>query len=290
MSTHMNKENINPTGDESNQHGIKSYRPAELGIEHFATGADFAAELERTYPACLILVQAGSFLHGFGRTAYAMHILKKYKLRVVGPAASPLLQAGFAVANHKRRLWGILNDFGIPYVVAIGSKAEGFTLYHSDKPHGDQQILMAATVEMVESAIADLVERKKFDAGKVVRLLKSPETASFQFKDKVQELDTTLIQAIAKMPRDLRCVLGENIRVCMFQIVRRTMAYGTARDKESVLLALSADIDQLKHYLTSAKKIGELKKSFDHLAGIAVEIGQLLGGLIAKNKPSAVVA
>lgn len=272
-----------PTQQEIEEHAIRARSPVELGIGTPATGAAFAAELEAQYSDHLILIQAGKFLHGFDRTAYALHVLKKYKLVLVGTNADPHLRIGFPVAQHQRRLWKVLDEFGVPYVVALGTQTAGHTLYESDKPRAECSVLASVSSSIVADVIRDLQNLSKLNATAATELLKHPERATFQFKDKVQELDTLLTQDVARMPRDLRSYFGENIRQVMFCIVNGAMAYGLADNRVALLRSLSAHIDQLKHYLVQSQKIGQFKGKFDHRAGLAVEIGRLVGGLIQKG-------
>jgi hypothetical protein len=53
-----------PTSEELQQHAIKAYRGVELGLGQEDPSAAVAAKLESQYPGHLILIQAGSFLHG----------------------------------------------------------------------------------------------------------------------------------------------------------------------------------------------------------------------------------
>lgn len=269
-----------PTNEEIHEHSIRS---VEMEIGEPAPGAVFATELAQRYPNHLILIQAGKFLHAFDKSAYALHALKKYKIKLTGTTESPHLRVGFPVAQHNRRMWKILDEFGIPYVVALGSHADGYKIFESDMPRNRGKVLVAVSPEIVDGVIRELQQRSELNATATAQLLKSPEQASFQFKAKVQELDTLLTNDIAKMPRDLRCCYGENVRQTMHRIVRGSMAYGLSGDKKSLLRELSGDIDQLKHYIAQSQKLDRLNVNFDHRAGLSVEIGRLVGGLIRKG-------
>ena len=55
--------------------------------------------------------------------AYFLHALKKCKLTVVGPESAPSIRCGLPVAAHKRRLWHVVEEYKVPYVVALGTRA-----------------------------------------------------------------------------------------------------------------------------------------------------------------------
>ena len=273
-----------PTSEELQQHAIKAYRGVELGLGQEDPSAAVAAKLESQYPGHLILIQAGSFLHGFDRTAYALSILKQYKLKLVGATSEPHLRIGFPVGNFKRRLWRIVSEFGIPYAVAIGNHATGYTVYVSTQQTSNVSALAAVSGDLVANAIADLRQRGELNKAAAKQLLTNPDQASFQLKTKACELDHSLIQDIIKMPRDVRSTFGENLRVSMARIVRAVMAYGMSEKKPALLRELSADIDLLKHYITQAQKLNLCKLPFEQRAASAVELGRLAGGLIKSQQ------
>lgn len=191
---------------------IRTYRGIELGLGQADPVADVSAKLEAAHPGHLILVQAGTFLHGYDRTAYALATLKGYKLKLVGTAEAPHLRIGFPVGNFKRRLWNMVADFGIPYVVALGAKASERTVYVSQQPTGNATVLDAVSPAVLSEVIADLRQRNEVNKAAARELLTHPDTADFQLKAKSRELDTLLIQDLAKMPRDMRATFGENLR------------------------------------------------------------------------------
>lgn len=272
-----------PTAEEVSQHEIKS---VTIEFEQPATGIELAQKLEIEYPHHLVLVQVGTFVHSFDRSAYVLHRLKEYKLKLVGGQDDPHIRAGFPVNGHKRRLWKILDEFGIPYVVALGSSKNGHTIFQSEKPRTQHKVLVAVTDKIVADVITDLRKYGELNAAAVTQMLKDPDSGPFMLKEKVESLDTLLIRDIAKMPRDLRCCYGENLRHTMHRVVRGTMAYGLSLRKDVVLRELSADVDMLKHYLCQSQQLDRLKGKLEHRAGLAVEIGRLVGGLIRKPEAS----
>lgn len=273
-----------PTTEEQADLAIRSYRGIELGLGQADPVAAIAAKLEAAHPGHLVLVQAGKFLHGYNRTAYALATLKGYKLKLVGTAEAPHLRIGFPAGNFKRRLWSMVADFGIPYAVALGTQAAGHTVYVSNQPTGNGQVLAAVSEEIVAQVIEDLRQRGEVNKAAARELLTHPDTAGFKLKSQAQELDLQLLQDIVKMPRELRTTYGETLRACMARIVRSVMAYGLAENKPALLCDLSADIDCLKHYLAQAPRLSRLKLAFEHRAGSAVELGRLAGGLLRAHR------
>lgn len=270
-----------PTTDEITQFSIRAFRGIEAGLGQADPTVEIARKLEAQYPHHLILVQAGKFLHGFDRTAHALSTLKQYRLKLVGTAADPHIRVGFPAGNFKRRLWSMVSEFGIPYVVALGTQATGHTLYISGQNDGNAAVLASVSDHLIRDVINDLRQRGELNKAAAKQLLAHPDTAGFQLKAKAQDLDTQLLFDIAKMPRDLRTTYGENLRACLARLMRGVFAFGLEENKPALLRALSADIDLLKHYLTQAPRLSPLKGfSFEHRVGLAVELGRLVGGLI----------
>jgi hypothetical protein len=269
-----------PTTEELTQFSIRAYKGIDVGLGNADPVAAIAAKLEEQYPGHLILVQAGKFLHGYDKTAYALATLKQYRLKLVGVATEPHLRVGFPAGNFKRRLWSMVQEFGIPYVVAIGSQADGHTVYVSDQPHTNVQTLAAISNQIITEVINDLKQRGEVNKAATQQLLTNPDASGFKLKSQAQDLDTHLLQDIIKMPRDLRTTYGENLRICMTRITHSVFSYGLEDNKPALLKALSADIDLLKHYLTQAPRLSSLKIAFEHRVSLAVELGKLVGGLI----------
>lgn len=271
-----------PTADEIREQSLTSYRGIELGLGQADPMADVSAQLEQKYPGHIIVVQAGKFLHCYDRSAYALSMLKKYKLVLAGPAGAPHLRCGFPIGNFQKRLWPLVQDFQIPYVVYLGSRADGYTAYVSNNAGTNVEVLAAVSDQIVLEVIAELIARGRLNQTSTAQLLANPDGVGFKLKTQAQELDTHLLHDITNMSRDLRGVYGENLRACMARVMPNVFAYGTAPDKASVLRQLSADIDLLKHYMAQAPGLKKLKFAFDHRAGLAVELGRLVGGLIKK--------
>lgn len=244
-----------PTTDELTKFSISAFKGIEAGLGQADPVATIAQKLEEQHPGHLILVQAGTFLHGYDRTAYALATLKKYKLKLVGAATEPHIRIGFPVGNFKRRLWTVVEEFGIPYVVALGNQATGHTIYVSDQPTGNNSVLESVSTKVIQDVIDDLKQRGEINKAAAAQLLASPDAACFQLKAKAQDLDTQIMRDILKLPRDVRATYGENLRTCIGRIMRSVMAYGLEDNKPQLLKSLSADIDLLKHYFAQAQRL-----------------------------------
>lgn len=269
-----------PTGEEITTFSLKAFKGIELGLGLADPVASIAKTLEAAYPGHMILVQVGKFLHGYDRSAYALHTLKQFKLKLVGTTADPHIRVGFPAGNFKRRLWTLVEEFGIPYVVSLGSLAEGRTVYVSDQRDTNAAVLSAVSDKVIEDVINDLKQRGELNKASAKQLLANPDTSGFKLKSHAQELDTQLLLDIVKMPRDLRVTYGENLRSCMGRIMRAIFAFGLEDNKVAVLKSISADVDLIKYYLAQGQRLSGLKTSFEHRVGLAVELGRLVGGLL----------
>lgn len=281
MTTH------HPTQDEQQQFKISSFKGIEIGLGQADPVASISAKLEKQYPNHLILVQAGKFLHGYDKSAHALNVLKQYKVKLVGTTDAPHIRVGFPCGNFKKRLWSIVDEFSIPYVVALGSKEAGHTIHVSENAIGNSPVLAAISKDVVSQIIYDLQQRGEINKITTKQMLANPDSSGFKLKSQAQELDMHLTQDIIKMPRDIRVTYGENVRVCMARIMHGIFAYGLDLNKSALLGKISADIDLLKHYLSQAPRLSKLKFAFEHRVGLAVELGRLLGGVIRSAKEPA---
>lgn len=272
-----------PTEQEEAQFSISAYRGIEIGLGASDPLAVMAAKLELQHPGHLILIQAGTFLHSFDRSAYALHVLKKYKLKLIGTTDEPHLRVGFPAGKAERRLWSIMDEFQIPYVVLLGNQKDGYKSYGSKRQDGNISILSAVTDDVVRQVIIDLRQIGAVNTAATKQLLANPNASGFRLKEQAQELDTYLLHSIIKMPRDIRTTYGENLRQCLSRIIRNTFAYGSSGDKSFVLAEISADVDVLKYRLTQAPQLKSLKFAFAHAVNLAVELGRLVGGLSSKQ-------
>lgn len=278
---------VHPTQDEQQKFRISAFKGIDVGLGQADPVASISAKLEEQYPNHLILVQAGKFLHGYDKSAHALNVLKQYKVKLVGTTDAPHIRVGFPVGNFKKRLWSIVDEFSIPYVVALGSKEAGHTVYVSENMTGNSPVLSAISKDVVSQIICDLQQRGEMNKVTTKQMLATPDSSGFKLKSQAQELDMHLTQDIIKMPRDIRVTYGENVRVCMARIMHGIFAYGLEINKSALLGKISADVDLLKHYLAQAPRLSKLKFAFEHRVGLAVELGRLLGGVIRSAKEPA---
>ncbi|MFC3336931.1 four helix bundle protein [Paracandidimonas soli] len=269
-----------PTGQEQSTYAISAYRGIDVALGQAEPLAELAAKIAQQHPGHLVLIQAGTFLHGFDKTAYALHVLKKYKLKLVGTTSAPHLRIGFPAGRAERRLWSIMNEFDIPYVVALGNQKDGYQTYGSKKNEGNASVLGAVTDDIVHQVILDLQQINSVNVAATKKLLANPSGSEFDLKTKALDLETLLMHKIIRMPRDVRAVYGENLRACLARIIRNVFAYGKARNKYTLLLDISADVDVIKYHLTQASKINNLQISFESAVTLSVGLGQVVGGLI----------
>lgn len=272
-------ETAAPTAEEMAAFSITALKGIECGLGQADQGAVKAQKLAEQYPDHLVLIQAGKFLHAYDRSAHILGTLKGYKVQLVGNPSDPHLRVGFPMSGYKRRLWPLVAEFGTPYVVLLGTKEHGQTVYVSDQNPTDSSLLQSVSSGIVMQIINDLSQRKLVNQAAAVDLLANPDSVGFKLKSQAQAFDTQLTQDIIKMPRDLRAVYGENLRVSGARLIRHVHAYGQSPDKTATLREISTEIDVLKHYLTQAPRLNRLKFNFEDRVGSVVELGRLTGGL-----------
>jgi DNA mismatch repair ATPase MutS len=273
-----------PTDDERAQFKITAFKGIEVGLGQDDPMVSVASKLEAQYPHHLVLIQAGKFLHAFDRSAHALATLKGYQLKLIGTVEDPHLRVGCPAGNFKRRLWSMVDEFGIPYVVALGTLAAGHDVYVSEQTSARSSVLAAVTPEIVSQVIEDLRQRGNLNQVAAKQVLANPDTSNFKLKEQAKVLATHILHDVIKMPRDLRVTFGENLRACVDRLMRGIFAYGTSTSKAGVLHAIDIEIDLLKFYLAQAQGLKKLKFAFEHRVGLAVELGRLVGGLIRSAK------
>jgi hypothetical protein len=64
-----------PTTQELTEFSLRAFKGIEAGLGQADPTAEIYRKLEAQHPGYLVLVQAGTFLHGYDRTAYALSIL-----------------------------------------------------------------------------------------------------------------------------------------------------------------------------------------------------------------------
>jgi len=239
---------------------------------------EIAKKLQQTYPQHLVLVESGTFLQAFNKSAYALHVLKQYKLKLAGPAHTPHLRVGFPIANYKQRLWPLVDEQNLSYVLATKS---GLELCEATVSN---MMLDTISDDIVNQVIADLVTNKQLNTASTAKALANPNMQDFLFKTKAEELDYQLLQDLIKLPRDLRITWGESVRETMQRIMCNIYLYGNEDNKPQLLKKLSADIDLLRHYICQAKALNRFNFAFEHRVGLVVELGRILGGLQRAQK------
>lgn len=272
-----------PTPDEAVQFSIKAYKGVDVGLGQADPLIEIAKKLSAQYPDHLILVQQGKFLHGYDKAAYALSTLKNYRLKLVGTTDDPHIRVGFPAGNFRRRLWSMVADFGIPYAVSLGNQKAGYTIFVSTQNVFNQSALTCVTDDVVAQVITDLRARGEVNKTAAKQLLASPDTSGFKLKSQADELDTALLRDLIKLPRDIRTTWGESVRETMQRLMRSICMYGLEENKLRLLRSMSADVDLIKHYLTQAPRVTQLKNAkiaFAHRVELAVELGRLVGGLI----------
>ncbi len=276
-----------PTHNEIAQYSITTFKGVDVGLGKADSIANIAAKLEDQYPMHLIFVQSGKFLHGYDRTAHALNTLKKYKLKLVGTSSDPHIRVGFPLSKYKSRLWSMVEEFNTPYVVSLGTQETGRDVYVSEFGTAEGSILSAVSRGIVMQVIQDLRQNGELNVASAKNMLTNPDASGFKLKSHAETLDQQLTLDLIKMPRDIRATWGENVRVCMANVMRGIFAYGLATDKLALLNQISADVDLLKHYLGQVPRLSKFKFAFEHRASLAVELGKLLGGVIrATGKPA----
>lgn len=257
---------------------INSIKGIEVNFSADNPLVEIANNLQKTYPHHLVLVQSGTFLQAFNKSAYTLHILKQYKLKLAGPSHSPHLRAGFPIANYKQRLWPLVDEQNLSYLVAT---KQGIEFCNATVPN---IMLDAIADDVINQVIDDLIIHKQLNIASTAKALKNPNTQDFLFKSKAEELDDQLLEDIIKLPRDIRCTWGENVRITMQQIMRAIYLYGNEDNKPQLLKQLSADIDLLRHYICQAKTLNRFNYAFEHRVSLVVELGRILGGLQRAQK------
>jgi len=253
------------------------FKGIEVNFTETDPHVEVSEKLQAQYPHHLILIQAGNFIHAFNKSAYVLHHLKQYKIRLAGPAKSPHLLVGFPAANYKQRLWPLLDEHGLASVLVIKNSVE-----ISDEV--SCTMIDAVSDEIVNEVIEDLIKHKQLKTGSIAKALAAPTTQDFIFKTKATELDLQLLKDLIKLPRDLRSTWGESVRQTMQNIMRNTFLYGNEDNKPQLLKQLSADIDLIRHYLCQAQALNQLNIGFEHRVGLVVELGRILGGLQRAQK------
>ena len=281
-------ENINknplPDEDELSSHAItitKGEIVLALG-KQTDTGLSIAIELEKQFPNHLVLIRAGEFLHAFNKSAYFLNRMKNYKLTIAGDELKPHIRAGFPVRNSKRRLWRIMQDFQVPFVVALGTKATGYKLFHSEKYTEKASMLNEIRDDIVDQVINDIGQESAVTRARAAQLLLKQDV-TFRLKQVAQDLYAHCINDLSRMPKDFRSSIGQNIHDAISRILRNVFLYSRSKNRGDLLSMLSGEIDLIKHLLTEAFRLKLFhEEKFNSRAGLAVELGKITGGLLER--------
>lgn len=258
----------------------------ELGLGKQDPGIAIAAKLQAQYPHHLVLLQDGAFLHAYGKSAYFLHALKKYKLTVVGPESAPNIRCGLPVAAHKRRLWHVVEEYKVPYVVALGTRAT--YVMHISKEDVQSSLMDDIPPDIVRSIIEGLSQTDKLRVAKAVQMLLNPAQRTFRLKEVTLSLYKAVMQRIATLPNNHRYFLGKDVSECMARIMRAVYVYPRSTDRSKTLNFLSGEIDLLKDLFVAMHQMGKptLLQStvFSVWSAMAIEMGDLVAGLLYKNE------
>jgi len=276
------EKTIRPTEEELKEYGLTLRNGIELHLGKQDPLIKAAALIAEKYPHHLILIQSGSFLHAYNKSAYFLHKLKNYILKVVGTETQPAIRCGLPVSGHKRRLWQVCHDFGVPYLVALGPK--GNQELHISNEAVTASLMNDIPDDIVETLINDLSQTDRLRTTRAVQMLLKPEQVTFRLKQVGNDLYQNLHKDLGRFPKNYRYFIGRDIADCIGRILRSIYAYALSEKRMQILQQLSSDTDLLKMYIQTiyqAELIDAPK--FSQRCAIAIELGNIIGGLLAKN-------
>ena len=92
-------------------------------------------------------------------------------------------------------------------------------------------------------------------------------------------------KALAQFPKSEKFALAADMKHCLHLILERTIEANKKYYKKTTLQELDVEVAKLKAYLRMSKELGFLPtKKYEIWAGMAVEIGRMLGGWIKSTK------
>jgi hypothetical protein len=194
------------------------------------------------YPGHLILIQSGEFLHAYNKCAYFLHRVKNYKMTLMGSGSKAHLRVGFPLKNSKRRLWKIMSDFRVPYIVLLGTIAKGYQIYSSEKELEQQSLLLEISNDIVMQTIDELRQTNNLSHTSTARLLLNKDV-SFRLKHVAQEQYHNIIKDIAKYPRNHRHGLGKDMHYVVSEMLKLIFNYSASSNRYQLLSELSGVID-----------------------------------------------
>ena len=266
----------------------------ELGLGRDDPLIRAAARIAEKYPHHLVLLQAGGFLHAYGRSAYFLHKLRGYKLRIVGAETSPDIRCGLPVRGHRKSLWYVCADYRVPFVVALGTR--GAYQLHVSQEDVSRSLMDDIPEGMAQKLIEELCQTDRLRTARAAQILLKPSQVTFRLKQVTQEMYEKLHATIHRFPMDHRYFRGKDAADCMYRIMRLVHEYAASDQKSIILRRLSGEADLLKALFVSLhSKDRHGKQSlqlidgskFGEWSALAIEMGDLIGGLIRKQfKPS----
>lgn len=276
------RETILPTEDELKEYGLTLRNGVELQLGKQDPLIKTAIVIAEKYPHHLILIQSGNFLHAYNKSAYFLHKLKNYILKVVGTEVQPAIRCGLPVSGHQRRLWKVCHDFGVPYLVALGTK--GNHQLHISNETVTTSLMDDIPDDIVTKLIEDLSQTDRLRTTRAVQLLLKPEQVTFRLKQVGNDLYQYLHKDLERFPSNHRYFIGRDIADCLSRIVQGIYAYALSENRLQILRQLSAESDLMKMLIQSIFQIKLIDaKKFSMRSAIVIELGSIVGGLLAKN-------
>jgi hypothetical protein len=282
-----NKSNVNhsphPTEDEVREHVIvRNGIELCLSPDSQDPNVVLAKDLHQKYPGHLVLIQAGDFLHAYNKCAYFLHRLKGYKMKLMGSGSGVYLRVGFPLSNSKRRIWKIMSDFKVPYLLVLGNRSAGYKPYMSDIHFDMKSMLLEITDDIVNSSIEELRQTDRLNHAATTKLLLNKEV-TFRLKAVAEELYGNLIRDVADYPRNHRHGLGRDMHEGASELLRLVFDYAPSLQREMILRRLSGAVDRVKFLIAQAFELKLLNNDkINHRVALAVELGNLTGGLLGK--------
>lgn len=272
-----------PTEDEILEHAIiRNGVELSLSFESQDPNVVMAKDLHEKYPGYLVLIQAGDFLHAYNKCAHFLHRLKGYKIKLMGSGASAYLRVGFPLRNSKRRIWKVMSEFRVPYMLVLGTRSAGYKTYISERKFDTKSVLLEITDDIVNHIIEELRQTDMLNHAATTKLLLNKDV-TFRLKAVAQELYSHLIRDIANYPRNHRHGLGRDMHESASELLRLVFDYALSLNREIVLRHLSSVVDRVKFLIAQAFELKLLNHdNINHRVALAVELGNLTGGLLGR--------
>ena len=279
---------VSPSPQELAEHGIERNGVAlQLSAGPPPDNIALVADLHVQFPGYLVLVQAGEFLHAYNHCAYFLHRLKNYRMQLMGSGAKAYLRVGFPLANSKRRIWKIMTEFKVPYLVVLGSKAGGYKTYASQKDQEQLSLLLNIDRQIVARTIEELRQTDQLNHASSARLLLKKDV-DFRLKQVGQTLYLHVIKDVAGYPRNHRHGLGADLHAAASSILKLVFDYALSADRIALLGVLGGTVDRLKFLIMQAFELKLLRAdAFNHRVALVVELGKITGGLLTKLRATA---